>query len=73
MADLPRLNDAAVAELADAQDSKSCEGNLMRVQLSPAAPFVRGMHDPPRQPSPFCGFKAFSIFIDKFLVDMDNS
>ena len=27
-----------MAELADAQDSKSCEGNLMRVQLSPAAP-----------------------------------
>ena len=28
---------AAVAELADAQDSKSCEGNLMRVRFSPAA------------------------------------
>jgi hypothetical protein len=27
-----------VAELADAQDSKSCEGNLMRVQVSPQAP-----------------------------------
>ena len=28
---------AAVAELADAQDSKSCESNLMRVQFPPAA------------------------------------
>ena len=28
---------AAVAELVDAQDSKSCEGDLMRVRLSPAA------------------------------------
>ncbi len=26
-----------MAELADAQDSKSCEGNLMRVRFSPAA------------------------------------
>ena len=73
MADLPRLKDAAVAELGDAMDSKSIEGNLMRVRFSPAAPFVRGTRDSPRQPSPFCGFKAFSIFIDKFLVDMDNS
>ena len=30
-------SNAAVAELADAQDSKSCGGNLMRVRLSPAA------------------------------------
>ena len=29
---------AAVTELADVHDSKSCEGNLMGVQLSPAAP-----------------------------------
>ena len=29
---------AAVAELADAIDSKSIEGNLMGVRLSPAAP-----------------------------------
>ena len=36
-ANLLRTNFAAVAELADALDSKSSEGNLMRVRLSPAA------------------------------------
>ena len=29
---------AEVAESADAQDSKSCEGNFMRVQVPPSAP-----------------------------------
>ncbi len=31
---------AAVVELVDTQDSKSCERKLMRVRLSPAAPYV---------------------------------
>ncbi|GEM_PF-5857930 len=30
-------HNAAVVELADTQDSKSCEGDLMRVRLPPAA------------------------------------
>ena len=34
---------AWVAELADAQDSKSCEGNLMRVQVSPQALFEESL------------------------------
>lgn len=38
--------EAAVAELADAHASGVCEGNLMRVQVSPAA-LICGF--PPRQ------------------------
>lgn len=34
---LNKVEKAAVAELVDAQDSKSCDGNIMRVRVSPAA------------------------------------
>jgi hypothetical protein len=35
-----RLQGARVAELADAQDLKSCEGNLVRVRVPPRAHFA---------------------------------
>ncbi len=37
---------AAVVELVDTPDSKSCEGNLVSVQVRPAAPVVKepGLH-----------------------------
>jgi hypothetical protein len=38
---LPNLTlRARVAELVDAQDLKSCEGNLVRVRFPPLAPFL---------------------------------
>lgn len=45
LADLSRLIGAAVTELADVHDSKSCGRKLMGVRLSPAAPIVRDTHD----------------------------
>ena len=41
----PCINGGRMAELADAQDSKSCDSNIMRVRLSLRPPFVRGAHD----------------------------
>ena len=45
MANLPRIDDAAVVELADTQHSKCCGGNSVSVRLRPAAPLVRGAYD----------------------------
>ncbi len=42
LADLPRIDDAAVVELADTQHSKCCERKLVSVRLRPAASLVRG-------------------------------
>ena len=42
LAYLPRIDDAAVAELADALALGASEVKLVRVQISPAAPLVRG-------------------------------
>ena len=36
---------AEVVEQADAPDSKSGEGNLMRVQFPPSAPFLSNLHN----------------------------
>ena len=38
---------AGVVELADTLDSKSSDGNIVRVRVSPPAPLVRGAHDSP--------------------------
>lgn len=45
LADLPRIDDGQVAELADAMDSKSIDRKVVRVQLPPWPPLVRGTHD----------------------------
>lgn len=44
--DLPRLDEAAVVELADTYGSGPYESNLVRVQLPPAAPFVQTSNIP---------------------------
>lgn len=41
LADLPRIDDAAVVELADTQHSKCCERKLVSVRLRPAASLAR--------------------------------
>ena len=41
MADSSRTDGAAVVELADTHDSKSCGFTAMSVRLRPAAPLVR--------------------------------
>ena len=46
---LPRLDGAAVVELADTQDSKSCARKGMSVRLRPAAPSRQGTKDSPHQ------------------------
>ena len=35
------ISEAAVVELVDTPDSKSCESNLVTVQVRPAAPAVK--------------------------------
>lgn len=37
------ISEAAVVELVDTPDSKSCESNLVTVQVRPAAPAVKNV------------------------------
>ena len=42
--DIFLITEAAVVELVDTPDSKSCESNLVTVQVRPAAPAVKNTY-----------------------------
>ena len=64
--ELPKLTlRARVAELVDAQDLKSCEGNLVRVRFPPLAPIQAGL-----KVEPVSGLKKQGQGFAEFLVQV---